>query len=179
MIAHAANICAAACGSWRQSRPAKVTGETCWTAPRQSYTAQPGKPCCRRSLCMPHRKSARRWGQGCPAGLSIAKSADAENAGATQHSPKHRPQSARRTRCPPPRAGPADPGSSLNVASGRHPPVVTRASSPMAARTRRRSEEHTSELQSRENLVCRLLLEKKKKNQIPVLLFKKKKKTRQ
>src|SRR5207302_3784151 len=31
----------------------------------------------------------------------------------------------------------------------------------MAARNR--SEEHTSELQSRENLVCRLLLEKKKK----------------
>src|SRR5690606_41144432 len=27
-----------------------------------------------------------------------------------------------------------------------------------------RSEEHTSELQSRENLVCRLLLEKKKQN---------------
>src|SRR5690606_40398955 len=33
-----------------------------------------------------------------------------------------------------------------------------------------RSEEHTSELQSRENLVCRLLLEKKKTRQsIPVL----------
>src|SRR5436309_12484952 len=30
-------------------------------------------------------------------------------------------------------------------------------------RRRSRSEEHTSELQSRENLVCRLLLEKKKK----------------
>src|SRR5690606_40096729 len=30
-------------------------------------------------------------------------------------------------------------------------------------RKRERSEEHTSELQSRENLVCRLLLEKKKK----------------
>src|SRR6266700_450468 len=30
-------------------------------------------------------------------------------------------------------------------------------------REHRRSEEHTSELQSRENLVCRLLLEKKKK----------------
>src|SRR5207302_10258761 len=30
-------------------------------------------------------------------------------------------------------------------------------------RARERSEEHTSELQSRENLVCRLLLEKKKK----------------
>src|SRR5436305_7260559 len=32
-----------------------------------------------------------------------------------------------------------------------------------------RSEEYTSELQSRENLVCRLLLEKKKKIQIHVL----------
>src|SRR5690606_42134900 len=31
---------------------------------------------------------------------------------------------------------------------------------------RQRSEEHTSELQSRENLVCRLLLEKKKKQNI-------------
>src|SRR2546429_6536162 len=31
-----------------------------------------------------------------------------------------------------------------------------------------RSEEHTSELQSRLNLVCRLLLEKKKKNHIPM-----------
>src|SRR2546427_1926998 len=30
---------------------------------------------------------------------------------------------------------------------------------------RRRSEEHTSELQSQSNLVCRLLLEKKKKEQ--------------
>src|SRR5690606_41657029 len=30
-----------------------------------------------------------------------------------------------------------------------------------------RSEEHTSELQSRENLVCRLLLEKKKTQRIP------------
>src|SRR2546430_3440868 len=31
----------------------------------------------------------------------------------------------------------------------------------------RRSEEHTSELQSQSNLVCRLLLEKKKKKQRP------------
>src|SRR2546430_6503607 len=31
---------------------------------------------------------------------------------------------------------------------------------------RRRSEEHTSELQSQSNLVCRLLLEKKKKRQV-------------
>src|SRR2546427_12551550 len=33
-----------------------------------------------------------------------------------------------------------------------------------AARHNFRSEEHTSELQSQSNLVCRLLLEKKKKN---------------
>src|SRR5436309_9833043 len=35
---------------------------------------------------------------------------------------------------------------------------------------RDRSEEHTSELQSRENLVCRLLLEKKKKKHQPQTL---------
>src|SRR5687768_18363396 len=34
--------------------------------------------------------------------------------------------------------------------------------------SRRRSEEHTSELQSRLHLVCRLLLEKKKKNNINI-----------
>src|SRR5215467_15386499 len=37
-----------------------------------------------------------------------------------------------------------------------------------------RSEEHTSELQSPCNLVCRLLLEKKKKKLIPVLPYVKK-----
>src|SRR3989475_8153214 len=45
------------------------------------------------------------------------------------------------------------------------PPPVGRARSPRALlpARRRRSEEHTSELQSQSNLVCRLLLEKKKK----------------
>src|SRR3712207_8644662 len=37
---------------------------------------------------------------------------------------------------------------------------------PLIFLTKERSEEHTSELQSRQYLVCRLLLEKKKKNQI-------------
>src|SRR5215208_6919321 len=40
-----------------------------------------------------------------------------------------------------------------------------------------RSEEHTSELQSRGHLVCRLLLEKKKKTNITTLHAKKTKKT--
>src|SRR5438874_9180007 len=41
----------------------------------------------------------------------------------------------------------------------------TRSACPRAScRSRRRSEEHTSELQSRRDLVCRLLLEKKNEN---------------
>src|SRR6266511_6487786 len=40
---------------------------------------------------------------------------------------------------------------------------------PAAPRPARGSEEHTFELQSRENLVCRLLLEKKKKTAIILL----------
>src|SRR2546430_13093071 len=41
--------------------------------------------------------------------------------------------------------------------------ATTRATTPVT-RTPRRSEEHTSELQSQSNLVCRLLLEKKKQH---------------
>src|SRR5690606_40454627 len=66
-------------------------------------------------------------------------------------------------------------GATPSRRSGRSPQKRGRPSSPPrpeppeAARSRpevatssERSEEHTSELQSRENLVCRLLLEKKK-----------------
>src|SRR2546422_6405925 len=38
-------------------------------------------------------------------------------------------------------------------------------------RSRGRSEEHTSELQSRLHLVCRLLLEKKKKNELDMSIL--------
>src|SRR3712207_8928890 len=62
---------------------------------------------------------------------------------------------------------------------GPYTPVPARAGQPVSKQnnstlleslgqtqgvTRQRSEEHTSELQSRQYLVCRLLLEKKKKN---------------
>src|SRR2546430_11689928 len=40
-----------------------------------------------------------------------------------------------------------------------------------ACRRTFRSEEHTSELQSQSNLVCRLLLEKKKKNDLPPMCY--------
>src|SRR3712207_7282431 len=46
-----------------------------------------------------------------------------------------------------------------------HAPSCRRTSSSMQGRKLLRSEEHTSELQSRQYLVCRLLLEKKKQKQ--------------
>src|SRR3989442_7292334 len=46
--------------------------------------------------------------------------------------------------------------------SGRLPPHSSRQPAPTFLRPLLRSEEHTSELQSRPHLVCRLLLEKKK-----------------
>src|SRR2546430_12735702 len=48
--------------------------------------------------------------------------------------------------------------------SGKHKLEFSLATSSIAAAPR--SEEHTSELQSQSNLVCRLLLEKKKKKKI-------------
>src|SRR5690606_40840327 len=64
----------------------------------------------------------------------------------------------------------------VELVGRRGPPAVRRAGRVAAPRLHGdsgalrvaapRSEEHTSELQSRENLVCRLLLEKKKKIKI-------------
>src|SRR6266496_5773040 len=54
----------------------------------------------------------------------------------------------------------------------RSPPTTgCREPHPALTGERPRSEEHTSELQSRRDLVCRLLLEKKKKNQNNVQFF--------
>src|SRR5215475_15038254 len=70
------------------------------------------------------------------------------------------------------RAGGGFSGGSRGMRTFSPPPATQTA--PNAASPR--SEEHTSELQSRENLVCRLLLEKKKKNQRQKSQNKKKKK---
>src|SRR2546422_8025424 len=65
-------------------------------------------------------------------------------------------------------ADPAEPGAGGEVAledGARvhgHPPASVGPRELAEARSERRSEEHTSELQSRLHLVCRLLLEKKK-----------------
>src|SRR5216683_5525056 len=79
---------------------------------------------------------------------------------------------------------PMMPSLAFIVRSARRSPpgiaIVTVTSGPIpperAAPFASRSEEHTSELQSRSDLVCRLLLEKKKKKQKSKLQKKKKKK---
>src|SRR3712207_8059663 len=59
--------------------------------------------------------------------------------------------------------GPEPPGDLVPVPEREG---VVRHQGHRGARRRGRSEEHTSELQSRQYLVCRLLLEKKKKNKV-------------
>src|SRR5688572_32278284 len=71
----------------------------------------------------------------------------------------------------------------LETPDGFHQPAADRRSHPLHPKARRhrpqhavdvgggelwRSEEHTSELQSQSNLVCRLLLEKKKRKTKPL-----------
>src|SRR2546427_6785893 len=53
--------------------------------------------------------------------------------------------------------------SEPEIKPGVHCPKDGRVMNLAEVRPERRSEEHTSELQSQSNLVCRLLLEKKKK----------------
>src|SRR3712207_7929676 len=75
-------------------------------------------------------------------------------------------RSRRPVRCRSRSPAPAPPGrrwrdpSPAATPAGRSRPSA--APTPPGPRDRRRSEEHTSELQSRQYLVCRLLLEKKK-----------------
>src|SRR5690606_39586931 len=63
---------------------------------------------------------------------------------------------------PAPMRRPAIPARTAAPSIPREPPTTSRC----------RSEEHTSELQSREKLVCRLLLEKKNKDINPYRIFK-------
>src|SRR5205807_7308246 len=68
----------------------------------------------------------------------------------------------RRSATPAPRTSPAPHPAPSIPSRGRRPPRSCGGSDRPGARRRSRSEEHTSELQSPCNLVCRLLLEKKK-----------------
>src|SRR6266496_2556695 len=66
--------------------------------------------------------------------------------------------------------------SATSMCCQKSPNALVRQQRRARARNRSRSEEHTSELQSRRDLVCRLLLEKKKQINFYVLLLKKKEK---
>src|SRR2546430_9132918 len=63
-------------------------------------------------------------------------------------------------------------GRALCCASTPRSLITIKFALPETADRSSRSEEHTSELQSQSNLVCRLLLEKKKKNTHTQLLTK-------
>src|SRR5690554_7653090 len=66
--------------------------------------------------------------------------------------------------------GRCEPGIGMgSLISGSGRPEI-RLPIPMPGAQRPRSEEHTSELQSRPHLVCRLLLEKKKKKKVTQLI---------
>src|SRR2546427_6569609 len=77
--------------------------------------------------------------------------------------PAHRPRAARRSRPAARRSCPAR-ARSARRSEIRHRPAPRQIQGGGPSRPGARSEEHTSELQSQSNLVCRLLLEKKKKN---------------
>src|SRR5207302_9894916 len=71
-----------------------------------------------------------------------------------------------------PRAGRGARLRGLAHRRARPPARGLRAGDPRGRRgAHPRSEEHTSELQSRENLVCRLLLEKKNKKSLPTSIY--------
>src|SRR5690349_23663987 len=85
--------------------------------------------------------------------------------------PISRPPGDTRAAAPGARGSRAAPPPTAAAPRPRAPPHRTppRATAPASAPSRRtgtaaRSEEHTSELQSRRDLVCRLLLEKKKRS---------------
>src|SRR2546430_5515199 len=60
-------------------------------------------------------------------------------------------------------------GRALDGARSRRAALRPHLEKPRRGRRAARSEEHTSELQSQSNLVCRLLLEKKKTASLPLL----------
>src|SRR5947209_10459140 len=67
------------------------------------------------------------------------------------------------TTAPPRNRSAQCPAQGCTYAPGSASPACAPAARPDGNRSPPRSEEHTSELQSRQYLVCRLLLEKKKK----------------
>src|SRR5207302_5545051 len=119
----------------------------------------------------PARAGGHRALSGCPAGHRRGPPGDGRTAAPASGTDQHAAAGLRQGE-----AGPELPGATLPPRPaplpglprrerhvGFHLPDPTRRYGDPVRPDRERSEEHTSELQSRENLVCRLLLEKKKK----------------
>src|SRR5439155_27330892 len=83
-------------------------------------------------------------------------------------SPTRARSSRRSTGSSRPGSGPRTSPAGCSGSPARAAPTASGATSPGSSR--RRSEEHTSELQSRGHLVCRLLLEKKKFQRLHFLI---------
>src|SRR5215510_12646033 len=117
--------------------------------PSRRHCAGPG------AACADSVRPPTAPGDTVPAGASLAATAG----GTARTTP-----SASMTGPAPSGPAPSGPAPSGPAPSGPAPPGP--APPGTASSSRRRSEEHTSELQSRGHLVCRLLLEKKKKQNV-------------
>src|SRR6266853_3244307 len=124
-------------------------------SPRRARSFRAASPAPSRSISASSRwrSSGRAFWRCCPTPISTEGHLDGSHSPAEgRQSRQHRRTREGALRLRPQfsaAAGQGDPGDSREHCALRGPP--------------RRSEEHTSELQSQSNLVCRLLLEKKKK----------------
>src|SRR5712664_957961 len=173
-------VSSTAAGSSCAATRMRWTVRFAWRPGQESGRCSNAGRCRQRAAPRPRRRALRRVA---PAGWNVALHADVR-----QRQVGCPAQHRRRVRLP-------VPGEDLGVRASHVPfstlagvlrggarpghPAVRGEVPPGArrgARAVRRSEEHTSELQSRSDLVCRLLLEKKKKIRQSILYYQKKKK---
>src|SRR5216683_549076 len=147
-------------GAWRRRRATGARRPI--VAPARRRTAR-ARPCAGRGLPRgtrpPRRRRAWRDSARSRGRPRAANASDRSGRPGTRAAPGAPGPSAPRTGC-----------SRRAPGSARCAPAVPKRAAPAW-----RSEEHTSELQSRSDLVCRLLLEKKKKKKISIINYKKKK----
>src|SRR5256884_3030021 len=107
-----------------------------------------------------HTRCSRDWSSDvCSSDLGTLPTAICPPASQTAETPLSRAPVAASNRYHP---KPEERSRSIRSSSNTRASPRARSSRPPLREIRRRSEEHTSELQSRLHLVCRLLLEKKK-----------------
>src|SRR5260370_5834839 len=165
----------ARCASGSDTPGPSARGAAASSAALHSQNTAPRTTCPRRAARRSHPPCAPRWRSRCAAPFRCAwpRASACTSASAKRLAPSARgsdpspdaPFAATSLRSAPARAP-----QSMHAVSARQPWLMPSAPRvlPLARRlllvpVPRRSEEHTSELQSHLNLVCRLLLEKKKR----------------